>query len=140
MSVEVSGFDDIFKNLTEMGKDIEKVEKKALKKAGKVVAKEISKNAPKSIMVKKATKKSKWRTGKHAADNVPVGRVKTDKYGEKSVSIGWDIGDNSPYFYMKFLEFGTSKITARPFMGRSLDNTEKEVFETITNEMKKAIE
>ncbi|MNO08216.1 hypothetical protein D3C81_2307560 [compost metagenome] len=29
--------------------------------------------------------------------------------GNLQIVIGWEKSDNSPYFYMKFIEFGTSK-------------------------------
>ena len=55
------------------------------------------------------------RTYQHSADNIPVSKI-TNKNGNAQVSIGWDKTDTSPYFYVKFTEYGTSKMRPRPVL------------------------
>ena len=47
------------------------------------------------------------RTFIHSADAVPITGVRRNK-GKLYTLVGWDKGDNSPYFYTKFNEWGTS--------------------------------
>lgn len=54
------------------------------------------------------------RTGQHAADNVPEkGTTQSGNYGEV---IGWEKSDTSPFFYMKFHEWGTTMHKPKKFM------------------------
>ena len=55
------------------------------------------------------------RTYQHSADNIPISKIKKRK-GYSQVTIGWDKTDTSPYFYVKFTEYGTSKIRPRPVL------------------------
>ncbi len=70
-----------------------------------------------------------------AKNNVPVKTEKLKKGlkvsgvrkkgGNKFVLAGIQKGDNSKIFYGKFLEFGTSKMKARPFMGPAYESKKK---------------
>jgi HK97 gp10 family phage protein len=61
--------------------------------------------------------KKGYRPPGHAADNIP--KKATAKKGE----VGWELnGDAENWFYMKFVEWGTSKMPPRDF----LDNTKSE--------------
>ncbi|MGQ7102128.1 HK97-gp10 family putative phage morphogenesis protein, partial [Escherichia sp. SP-MK] len=71
--------------------------------------------AARSGSPKKATKSEPWRTGQHWADNIRVTKAKMEG-GIKTIKIGIDKADRSPYFYGKFLEWGTSKMPAQPFI------------------------
>ena len=106
-----------FLGLNEMQKEIERLSteselkalnKKIIKRAGEIGLQEaegqIRKKAYSSNPMKSGRKGS--RTGQHAADNVPKkGTTQSGNYGEL---VGWDRGDTSPFFYMKFHEWGTT--------------------------------
>lgn len=46
----------------------------------------------------------------------------------------------APFFYGKFLEYGTSKMTARPFMGPAQAESKKQVLETIRQTLKAGLD
>ena len=114
-----------FTGLNEIQREIEKLstesELKALNKQIVTRAGEIGQQEAKSQIRKKAYSKNPMksgrkgsRTGQHAADNVPKkASTQSGNYGEL---IGWDRGDVSPFFYMKFHEWGTSIHKPKGFM------------------------
>lgn len=114
-----------FTGLNETQREIEKLstesELKALNKKIVKRAGEIGQQEAKSQIRKKAYSKNPMksgrkgsRTGQHAADNVPKkASTQSGNYGEL---IGWDRGDVSPFFYMKFHEWGTSIHKPKGFM------------------------
>lgn len=118
VDLEFSGFEELMGKLAEKGRNIDRIGNKALKESAKVLRDEIKRRAPRSQKPRENPKDGKhtWRTGEHAADHISISRVKTDKYGTKNVFVGVEKGDNSPYFYMKFMEWGTSEIAAQPFV------------------------
>ena len=128
--LEFKGFEELTAKLVEKGKNISRIENKALKESAKVLLDEIKRRAPRSQNLRKNPKSGKhtWRTGEHAADNISISRVNTDKYGNKNVFVGVEKGDTSPYFYMKFLEWGTSTIMATPFVLPAKEAKKAEVF------------
>lgn len=69
------------------------------------------------------------------ADNIKISGVKT-KEGIKYVEVGPTRGDKSEFIYAKFLEFGMSKMTARPFMGPAAKESEGEVLETMKAQLR----
>lgn len=79
------------------------------------------------------------RTGQHAADNVPEkGTTQSGNYGEV---IGWEKSDTSPFFYMKFHEWGTTMHKPKKFMleaarptYRALKSIAEEEYEKVLKE------
>ncbi len=61
------------------------------------------------------------------------------KGGNKFVLAGIQKGDNSKIFYGKFLEFGTSKIKARPFMGPAYERKKEEAKGIIKDELRREL-
>lgn len=45
----------------------------------------------------------------HAADVIPVSNTRTDTDGRSNAEVGWKLSDNSPQFYMKFVEWAHRK-------------------------------
>lgn len=90
--------------------EINEATKKALKKIIPIAEIESKKNYPRSSDVTKSGRAGS-RAGQHSADNIPS-KIKKQN-GSYIAIVGWDKGDTSPYFYNKFLEFGTSKMDAR---------------------------
>jgi HK97 gp10 family phage protein len=67
-----------------------------------------------------------------------VGKIKT-KNGVKSIKIGVSRGDNSSAYYGKFIEFGTSKMPAKPFIEPAFEKHKGEAIEIIKQEIKGAL-
>lgn len=105
-----------FENLDELIKAVEKLatplelkdtDKKILKTCGDQAKKRVKSNMHRSKNVAYSGRDTS-RTMQHASDNIPVSGVK--KKGDYIfIVVGWTRGDTSPYYYMKFEEWGTSK-------------------------------
>lgn len=109
ITIEVTGLKELIKECEKLAtpKELEEADKRALKRIGKSAKNDLLKVMPKSKDVSKSGRKGS-RTYSHSADNIPI-KIKKEN-GKLTVMIGWDKGDNSPYFYTKFIEFGTSKM------------------------------
>ena len=121
MYVKFEGLDNLIKEVESIASEseIEKVNATILKECGKK-AKEVAKTKmPRSKDVWHSGRKGS-RTGQHSADHIPLSGVKK-KNGYQSIVVGWDKGDNSPYFYTKFTEWGTSKQRPQAYMQRTKD-------------------
>lgn len=139
VSIEVTGLKELIKQAEILAtpRELEIADQKALKRIGDVVQKAVAKNMPKSKDVSKSGRKGS-RTFKHAADNIPVKLIKKDS--RLCIVIGWDKGDNSPYFYNKFIEFGTSKMPPLAPFKRTFIKQRKEWDKIFQEEYEKLIE
>ena len=108
--MDFKGFDELIKEMEQLGRRGNTVQNKALKTAALPILKEAKVRAPK-------------RTGK-GVKGLTVGRPRW-KGDTKYVLIGIDRGDISEVFYMKFHEFGTSKMQARPYLGPAFEMKKK---------------
>lgn len=131
-NVNLMGFNQLITHLETMGLRGEKVEDKALAAGGEPIRKAIAERTPRSDSPKKASKSESWRTGQHAADNIKVTKAKKEG-GIKTVRIGIDKADRSPYFYLKFHEWGTSKMAARPFVEPGFSSSKSEAIRAMTD-------
>nr|WP_034438551.1 HK97-gp10 family putative phage morphogenesis protein [Clostridium ihumii] len=123
-NMELEGIGDLIEKIEEMGKQGVKAENRALKKAGQIILEEARINTPKKTgKLKKGLKLSGIR----------------EKGTSKYVLVGIQKGDNSSIFYGKFLEFGTSKMPAKPFMSPAYESKKKEAQEVIKLELKSAL-
>lgn len=126
MSVDLdfSSIDKLQKRLDDMGRKGSKLENEALIAGAEVINKEIVDNAPE-------------RTG-HAKKFLKVSKVSKEK-GMKIVKVGISKGDNSEAFYLKFHEYGTSRMVARPFMRPAFERKRKEAFEKTHEVIRKGL-
>ncbi|EOA3902518.1 HK97-gp10 family putative phage morphogenesis protein [Bacillus cytotoxicus] len=115
-NMELQGMAELMLRVQEMGRKGASAQSKAVKAGGKVFQEGFLREAPRSKVPRKATPKQSWRTGQHGADNAKISGVKT-KNGVKYVNVGWLKSDNSPFFYMKFQNWGTSKMPNPPKKG-----------------------
>lgn len=125
-SMELEGLDNLLKRVEDMGKAGTRVENTALKKAGEVILEEAKQTSAFHDI------SGKLRKG------LKVSGIRSTS-GRKYVLVGIQKGDNSDIFYGKFLEFGTSKMIARPFMGPAYESKKKEATEVIKQELKSAL-
>lgn len=115
--MKVDGMEQLLAELETLGKAGSKIENNALKEAGDIVKNSITNEAP-------------IRSGKLKM-SISVSRVKT-KGGFKQVEVGPD----KEGWYGKFVEFGTVKMKANPFMARGYENSKGEAMSTIEKSIK----
>ena len=135
ITMEFAGLNEIQREIEKLSTDAElkAINKKIVKKAGKFGKEEVEEQIRKKVYSKNPMKSGRKgsRTGQHAADNVPkTTSTQSGNYGE---SIGWDRGDTSPFFYMKFHEWGSSMHKPKRFMLEASRPTYK-VLKTIAEE------
>jgi len=125
-TLEVKGMQELLDKLTKLGKKGSRIENKAILAAAKPI-----------LDAAVSTNAFRDRTGKGRA-GLKINRVKS-KGDTKTVLIGIEKGDISEIFYMKFLEFGTSKMSARPYLGPAYEAHKAEAIEIIKSEFKKGL-
>lgn len=86
--VTTFGIQEAIQRFEALGRNVKTIENSALKKGAGVV-KDALEESPSSAHPKPPSPKESWRTGKHAKDEVLVGKVKT-RNGVKSISVGWE--------------------------------------------------
>ena len=123
-SIELTGVDEILNKLQQMGANISRLENKALRNAAEPVLEDAKANVP-------------VRTGK-LKKGLKITNVKK-KEGIKYILVGVDRGDNSEIFYSKFIEFGTSKMSARPFLQPAYEKNKDNIQKTIANTLKEGL-
>ncbi len=108
------GLDEIMKECERLGGTdvIDKTDRALIKKCAKEAQQKVSSRMPRSQNVSNSGRKGS-RTFTHSADAVPITGVRRNK-GKLYSLVGWDRGDNSPYFYTKFNEWGTSTRPPNP--------------------------
>lgn len=147
--VEIKGLDEIVKNLKKLNaKEIKKIMTKATRAGAGEIRNEAKKNAkalnnpntPENI-----SKNIVVRSGKNKAKDDVMMRVgilggakDMSKYGEiKGAGKGNHGGDT---FYWRFLEFGTSKMQAKPFMRSAMMSKQQQAFDKTVQKAKQELE
>lgn len=118
--LEVDGLENLIAEVEKLGTTGNRIENKALREAGEVVRAAIEKEAPKSTGVLK--------------ESIKASGVRT-KEGLKHVAVGPD----AKGWYGKFVEFGTVKMKANPFMARGYETSKEEAVEKIAEELRKGL-
>lgn len=124
MGMEVKGLDELQKKLSEMGRKSARIENQALIKAAEPILEDAIKLAPE-------------RTGEGKKALI-MGRPRK-KGDSREIVIGISRGDISKIYYMKFHEYGTSKMRARPFMGPAYEKNKVKAFNILKSELKKGV-
>lgn len=131
--VEVEGMRQLREKLQALGNRAKTVENQAIRAGAEVIRAGIAEYAPRSSFPRLPSSKTQtWRTGEHAADNIKLSGIK-QQGGAKFVAVGIQPNDNSHYFYLKFIEYGTSKMSAQPFMQRAIDAKQLEALQQVKN-------
>lgn len=124
--VELTGMEELLKELYEIGEKVAtSAENKALQKGADILQKAVSEMAPRSNLSKA-----------HLADNIVKSGVRTSKEGVKHIVVGPD----KKFFYGKFLELGTTKMSAKPFMGPALEEKRNEIYSAMADVLREEIE
>jgi HK97 gp10 family phage protein len=119
-NLELEGMENLLTEVEKLGQAGSRIENKALREAGEVVKEAVKQAAPR-------------RTGTLRA-SIAVSNVKT-KDGVKHV----EVGPGKEGWYGKFLEFGTVKMKAQPFMAPGYENSKNQAMATIERELKKGL-
>lgn len=120
---EVQGMEELMKKLEQMGKAGAKIENKALQKAAEPLLEEV-----------KNTTVFNDVTG-NLRKSIKMSRVKVAKDG-KYIWIG-DVDRKANYSW--YVEFGSSKVPARPFLRTVFEAGKFKVFNTIKEEIEKGL-
>ncbi len=121
VDVELDGMDELFDKIDELGRKGSRIQNAALKAAAQPIAKEMRDTVGVSSI-----------NEKHIRDDIQVSRVKTEN-GERYVRVG--PGKNTNW-RSKFLEFGTSKMNAKPFMAPAYENNKEKIKQIIKEALK----
>ncbi|WP_040210852.1 HK97-gp10 family putative phage morphogenesis protein [Clostridium polynesiense] len=126
--IELEGIEELIDRVNKIGAKGETIKRKTLDRAGEIVKVTMEKKAPRSQHVKR-----------HMADNIQISDIKKSN-GVDFVNIGPNKGDNSEFFYSKFTEWGTSRISAQHWAEKSLLENKKEINNVILEELKRGLE
>lgn len=119
--MRVTGINEMMNRVRQLGERAKKVENNALKAGAEVLKDTMARNAP--------GPSNKRRV--HLKDNIVTSRVITRADG-KAIRVG--PGKDS--FYAHFLEFGTTKMSPRPFVENSVVESDDEVLDAIASELR----
>lgn len=110
IKMEFQGLQELLKvfEAAASDEDIKEVNQKIVEKGQPVVKNIMSGKIPKSADIKLSGRGfgTKNPVTAHAADSVPVGKVKLQDTGA-SADVGWDKSYNGEHFYVKFINWGT---------------------------------
>ena len=110
IDIEFKGLEELVKAFESAAsdEDIAQVNKTIAEKGEPVVQRIMSGKIPKSKDIKKSGRGfgSKSSVSAHAADEIPIGKVKVNGTGA-TADVGWEKSDNSEHFYVKFINWGT---------------------------------
>lgn len=107
---------DFRSRISELGLKGKRLEGQILKEAGEVLAKGISNNIGRSNINSPGYV--------HLQDDIHVSRTKTNEFGERYVEVG---ASKKKSYILKFLEFGTSKMSAKLPMTKGVAQTKDDV-------------
>ena len=120
-NMELMGMEQLIGEVEKLGQAGRQIEDKALKEAGEVVRAAIEQKVPRG------------KTGT-LKDSIKASNVKTaDEIKYVDVSPG------KKAYYSKFVEFGTVKMKAKPFMAPGYETSKDEALATIERELKKGL-
>lgn len=114
--------------IDQLGQKARRQEGKVLRAAGEVLAGAIADNIRRSGI--------NSATYKHLADNIETSRTKTSQIGERYVQVGAikELG-----YRLKFLELGTSKMSAQMPISIGVSEAKNEVAQTLAEGMKRIL-
>lgn len=125
--IELEGMQELISKVNKLGAKGTNIKQKSLTRAGKLVKTSMESKAPRSDQSKI-----------HMSDNIAVSDLKQEN-GVDFVQVGPTKGDNSPFFYSKFTEWGTSKIPAQHWAEKSVLENKGPINDVIRNELERGL-
>lgn len=126
-NIEFSGMDELLAKLQDIADNVAKTLIDDALKAAAIPVLEEAKN----------TSAFADRTGS-LREGLRVGAVKA-KNGTRYIEVGIGKGDITKMFYGKFVEWGTSKEAARPFLQPALEKNKDTVKDIMENELRRGL-
>jgi len=124
---DIKGYEELMRNIEELGESANKEVNKALRSAAPVVQDRLEKNTPKGAYVQKS----------HAKNNVVISNVKTNREsGDKYISVGYPRGVS---YRIHFIEFGTLRKKPYLHMTKTINDTKEAVLQEVANSLKKGL-
>jgi HK97 gp10 family phage protein len=124
--LSLEGFSELLEKIEALGRKAARIENEALKTAAEPILEDAQ-----------STTQFIDRSGDLRA-GLKVSEVKT-RAGVKYVLVGIDKSDNSKVFYGKFIEWGTSKMPAKPFLEPAFDRNKANSMEIMKKTFKEAL-
>ena len=115
---------ELLNRLQKLGASAEVIENQALKAGAEIVQVAASAKVAKSP-----------HTKEHLMDNIVISNIKKQD-GAKCIHVG----PHPQFFYSRFLEFGTSKMQARPFLYPAMVETEQAVIDAMRDTINNKLE
>lgn len=135
IEMEFKGLEELVKAFEKIASDeeIKATNRKIVEKSEPVVKQIMSGKIPKSADISKSGRGfgTKSKVSSHAADSVPIGKVKIKNTGA-SAEVGWDKSYRGDHFYVKFINWGTIYRPPQEFIyatGREADGKLQEIAE-----------
>lgn len=122
LTFEFEGLSELQKHIESLADDteIKKTNKKIFKSAVEYTKPRMKSNMARSADNSRSGKKG-YRPPGHAADNIPT------KVTVKGGEVGWSLlGDAENWFYMKFVEWGTTKQPPQDFLYNTVEECRDE--------------
>lgn len=134
VSIKMQGMEELTKACEDCASPatLQRTNKKIVKRASVIVKEAMQKHVPVSADNSKSGREG-FRPGGHAKPNIPIGPVRVD-YTVASAEVGWKLSDRSEYFYMKFVEWGTTKMAPRDFIEVATKEAENPMTEVARQE------
>lgn len=122
--MRVSGLNEMAQRLRRLGDQASRSENEVLRAGAAPLQRTMSRNAPGPSK----------RRRQHLKDNIIIGPVRK-RANEKVIQVG--PGKDS--FYSHFLEFGTTKMTPRPFVEPSVNEAGNDVLRAMAAQMRREL-
>jgi len=135
ITFNMEGFDRLRTQVETLSSDSEiaALNKRIYQRSADVTEPRMKAHMPRSADNSKSGRNG-YRPPGHAADNIP--KKATSRKGE----VGWKLdGDAQNWFYMKFVEWGTSKMPARDFIENTMQESESDYNQIAEEEFQRAL-
>ena len=137
ITMEFVGLDKLMKQLENISysSEIDALNKRIFRRCADITEPKMKSHMPKSADNSKSGRKG-YRPPGHARDNIPV------KVSKTKAVVGWELkGDAENWFYMKFVEWGTTKQPPQDFIYSTLNDVDgkysgvaEQEFQTMLNQ------
>lgn len=127
--ISIDNLGELGQQARSLGMEARRSINKALLAGAKVIQGEASQRIPRYT----PHRTDHGRSAKHLADSL-TSEVVTDRQVAGVTVEG--AFENGPSYYVKFVEYGTTKMNARQYIQKSAEAKEQQVLETVASELK----
>jgi HK97 gp10 family phage protein len=137
--IEFEGLEELTKSCEDLASvsELAATNKRVVERGLPVLKENMKRRIPVSVDNSKSGRKSSRPPG-HAKDHVPVSAIKTNLTAA-SAEVGWKLSDTSSYFYMKFVNWGTTKQPPREFVHSAAEASQAEIIGIAREEYEKLL-